>query len=100
MAALGRVTNGGTSMSALSAAGVRHASRHPPRISPAEYARVSRLEGAGASELNRIRHFLHVPWPPQVESIAIPFQLAASNSVTPRGTRTGLPLNRKSTRCG
>ena len=31
---------------------------------------------------------LHVPWPPQVESTAMPFQLAASNSVAPAGTRT------------
>ncbi len=33
-------------------------------------------------------HFLQVPWPPQVESMAMPFQLAASNTVTPGGTRT------------
>ena len=37
-------------------------------------------------------HFLQVPWPPQVESIAMPFQLAASNRVTPAGTRTRRPL--------
>ena len=33
-------------------------------------------------------HFLQVPWPPQVESMAMPFQLAASNTLTPAGTRT------------
>ena len=33
-----------------------------------------------------MRHFLHVPYPPQVESIAIPFQDAASNALTPVGT--------------
>jgi hypothetical protein len=30
---------------------------------------------------------LHVPWPPQVESIATAFQLAASKTVVPAGTR-------------
>ena len=33
-------------------------------------------------------HFLHVPCPPQVESMAMPFQLAPSKTVTPGGTRT------------
>jgi hypothetical protein len=33
-----------------------------------------------------MRHFLHVPYPPHVESIAIPFQEAASNALTPVGT--------------
>ena len=49
-----------------------------------------------------ILHFLQVPWPPQVESIAMPFQLAASNRVTPGGTRTRVPLGWKarSTRAG
>ena len=28
-----------------------------------------------------MRHFLHVPYPPQVESIAIPFQDAAFHRV-------------------
>ena len=39
-------------------------------------------------------HFLQVPCPPQVESMAMPFQLAASNSVTPGGTRTRGPSGR------
>ena len=33
-------------------------------------------------------HLRHVPWPPQVESIATPFQDAASKTLTPGGTRT------------
>ena len=33
-------------------------------------------------------HFLQVPCPPQVESMAMPFQLAPSKTVTPGGTRT------------
>jgi hypothetical protein len=37
-------------------------------------------------------NFLQVPWPPQVESIAKPFQEAASKTVTPGGTRTSVPL--------
>ena len=40
-------------------------------------------------------HFRHVPCPPQVESIAIPFQLAASNSITPGGTLTLRPAGSK-----
>ncbi len=50
----------------------------------------------------RTLHFLQVPWPPQVESIAMPFQLAASNRVTPGGTRTRKPPGWKcnSTRAG
>src|SRR6266699_5620319 len=61
---------------------------------------MSRLVGAGGSAAILIRHFLQVPWPPQVESIAMPFQLAASNRVTPYGTRTGRSLNRRLTRTG
>ena len=56
---------------------------------------MSRLVGAGGSSAILIRHFLQVPWPPQVESIAMPFQLAASNRVTPYGTRTGRSLKSK-----
>ena len=33
-------------------------------------------------------HLWQVPWPPQVESIAMPFHDAASKTVTPGGTRT------------
>ena len=36
-------------------------------------------------------HFLQVPCPPHVESIARPFQLAASKTVTPDGTRADSP---------
>ena len=39
----------------------------------------------------RTLHFLQVPWPPQVESIATAFQLAASNRLTPGGTRVSTP---------
>ena len=35
-----------------------------------------------------MRHLWQVPWPPQVESIAMPFHDAASKTVTPGGTRT------------
>src|SRR5580700_926340 len=61
---------------------------------------MSRLVGVGGSSAILIRHFLQVPWPPQVESIAMPFQLAASNRVTPDGTRTGRSLNSRLTRTG
>ena len=43
----------------------------------------------------RTLHFLHVPWPPHVESIAIPFQLAASKIDVPAGTRTPVPSGSK-----
>ena len=33
-------------------------------------------------------HLWQVPWPPQVESIAMPFHDAESKTVTPGGTRT------------
>jgi len=61
---------------------------------------MSRLVAVGGSAAIRTRHFLQVPCPPQVESIAIPFQLAASNNVTPAGTRTGRSLKSKLTRTG
>ena len=83
VAALGRVVSGGTSTAVSCVAIVRQASRQPCFSSSAVYARTSRLDGTGASSAILIRHFLHVPCPPQVESIAMPFQLAASNSVTP-----------------
>ncbi len=59
-------------------------------------------DGTAAPSSIRTLHFLQVPWPPQVESIAIPFQLAASNTLTPAGTRTWRPegSNRRSTRTG
>src|SRR5262249_39076280 len=40
-----------------------------------------------APSTTRTLHFLQVPWPPHVESMAMPFQLAASNTVVPLGTR-------------
>ena len=83
VAALGRVVSGGTSTVVSRVARVRQASRQPSLSSVAVYALMSRLVGAGASSAILIRHFLQVPWPPQVESIAMPFQLAASNNVTP-----------------
>src|SRR5277367_6761891 len=61
---------------------------------------MSRLVGAGGSTAILTRHFLQVPWPPQVESIAMPFQLAASNKVTPYGTRTGRSLKSRFIRTG
>src|SRR6266704_3000087 len=61
---------------------------------------MSRLDGAGGAAAILIRHFLQVPWPPQVESMAMPFQLAASNRVTPYGTRTGRSLKSRLTRTG
>ena len=63
---------------------------------------MSSADGVAAPSSMRTLHFLQVPWPPQVESIAMPFQLAASNTLTPAGTRTWRPegSNRRSTRTG
>ena len=63
---------------------------------------MSSADGAAAPSSIRTLHFLQVPWPPQVESMAMPFQLAASNTVTPAGTRTRRPpgSNSRSTRAG
>ena len=47
------------------------------------------LSGA-CPETTRTLHFLQVPWPPHVESIATPFQLAASKTVVPASTRASL----------
>ena len=52
------------------------------------------LIGTSPSSI-RTLHFLHVPWPPQVESIAMPFQLAASKIGVPVGTRTSAPSGSK-----
>lgn len=49
-------------------------------------ARKSNFEGSTSPSVTLIRHFLHVPYPPHVESIAIPFQDAASKALTPVGT--------------
>src|ERR1700733_8241830 len=100
VAAFGRVVSGGTSTWVACVGRVRQASRQPSLISWAVYALMSRLVGAGASPAILIRHFLQVPWPPQVESIAMPFQLAASKGVTPYGTRTGRSLKSRLIRTG
>jgi hypothetical protein len=42
----------------------------------------------GAGPSMRTRHLWQVPWPPHVESIAMPFHDAESKTVTPGGTRT------------
>ena len=73
------------------------------RARPASNARASSGEtGTVAVARSRTRHFLQVPWPPQVESIAMPFQDAASKTVTPGGTRTAVPdgSKRSVTRAG
>ena len=57
-----------------------------PQLVGRERTRVDRPRAALAGA-TRTLHFLQVPWPPQVESIATPFQLAASKSVVPAGTR-------------
>src|SRR5215472_10357743 len=91
VAAFGLVTSGGTSISRSRAACARQASRQPARSSSGENARASSGEVGTLPSATLILHFLQVPCPPQVESIAMPFQLAASNRVTPGGTRTRVP---------
>ena len=97
-AAFGRVCSGGTSITRSPRAGARHASRQPARSSSALNARGSTLETGTSPSSTRTLHFLHVPWPPQVESIAMPFQLAASNTGVPLGTRTSAPSGSKRSR--
>jgi len=62
------------------------AKRQPALISSAENARKSNFEGSISPVVTLIRHFLQVPYPPQVESMAMPFHEAASNALTPVGT--------------
>ena len=65
----------------------RQASRQPPASSDSENVLRSWREiGNGVSTWTL--HLWQVPWPPHVESIAMPFQDAESNTVTPGGTRT------------
>src|ERR1039458_10457961 len=91
VAALGRVASGGTSTCKLVTTSTRQASRHPARSSSVENARVSSEEmGAVPSRIWTL-HLRHVPCPPQVESMATLFQLAASKRITPGGTRTLRP---------
>ena len=40
-------------------------------------------------------HLRHVPWPPHVESMAMPFQLAASKIGVPLGTRTSVAVGQE-----
>ena len=95
VAAFGRVTSGGTSTRRSVATWTRQARRHPPRSSSVEKARVSSDEIGALPSSTFTLHLRHVPWPPQVESMAMPFQLAASNSITPGGTRTLRPAGSK-----
>src|SRR3954469_18932462 len=94
-AAFGRVWSGGTSTTRSSVACARQARRHPARSSSGENARGSTEPTGTSPSTIRTLHFLHVPWPPHVESIAIPFQLAASKIGVPLGTRTSAPSGRK-----
>ncbi len=102
VAAFGRVVSGGTSISRSLSATARQASRQPARSSSGLNARTSISDTGALPVRTRTLHFLQVPCPPQVESIATPFQDAASNSVTPGGTRTCGPSGRnlRSTRAG
>ena len=84
VAALGRVVSGGTSTARSRVAWTRQPSRQPSASWPAVKVRSSwRVTGTSASEVIWIRHLWQVPWPPHVESIAMPFQDAASKTVTP-----------------
>src|SRR5262249_5514342 len=89
-AALGRVSSGGTSTTRSSAACARHASRQPARSSSGENARGSTLEISCAPDVTRTLHFLHVPLPPHVESIATPFGPARARAAAPAGRRASL----------
>ncbi len=97
-AAFGRVCSGGTSITSSPCAGARQASRQPSRSSSGVNARGSTDETGSSPSRTRTLHFLHVPCPPQVESIAMPFQLAASNTGVPAGTRTSAPSGSKRSR--
>ena len=78
--------SGGTSTTRSSSR--RRAAREPPAVLQLLGRERARVDGRRAARLpstTRTLHFLQVPWPPQVESIAIPFQLAASKIVVPAG---------------
>ena len=94
-AAFGRVCSGGTVTSRSSLAIARQASRQPSRSSSGVNARPSRRPIGTLPSVTRTLHFLHVPWPPQVESIAMPFHDAPSKTVVPAGTRTSPPSGAK-----
>ena len=57
--------------------------------------RTSSRETGTVPSVMRTLHFLQVPWPPHVESIAMPFQLAASKTLTPGGTRNSRSAGEK-----
>src|SRR6266699_5497599 len=101
VAAFGLVVSGGTSIRRSAAATALQASRQPSLSSSGEKARASTSDGGTSPPVTRTLHFLQVPWPPQVESIAMPFQLAASKMVTPDGVLTLVcaGTNSTSTRC-
>src|SRR3954447_14255823 len=94
-AAFGRVCSGGTSTTRSSVAVARHARRQPARSSSGLKARGSTELTGTSPSTTRTLHFLHVPCPPHVESIATPFQLAASKIGVPEGTRTSAPSGSK-----
>ena len=87
VAALGRVVSGGTSTLRSWVAVARQASRQPAPSSLGENVRRSCRE-IGVCTSRRTLHLWQVPWPPQVESIAMPFHEAESKTLTPGGTRT------------
>src|SRR6478609_3839669 len=89
VAAFGRVVSGGTSTARSRVAWTRHPSRQPSESWPVVKVRAScRVTGTSTSEVIWILHLWQVPWPPHVESMAMPFHDAASKTVTPGGTRT------------
>ena len=89
VAALGRVVSGGTStveVAGRRAPGRPAASRR--RAGSRVKVRTSWREIGACRTSTRTLHLWQVPWPPQVESIAMPFHDAESKTVTPGGTRT------------
>ncbi len=68
----------------------RHARRQPLFSSSIVNARGSTGLIGAFPETTLTLHFLHVPWPPHVESMATPFQLAASKIVVPASWRAYL----------
>ena len=87
VAALGRVSSGGTSTVRSVVAWTRQASRQPSSSWSGEKV-FSSCRVIAADGVTRTLHLWQVPWPPQVESIAMPFHDAESKTVTPGGTRT------------
>ena len=88
VAAFGRVVSGGTSTLRSRVAWTRHASRQPWAIWSGEKVRTSCRVIGTVSPSTRTLHLWQVPWPPHVESMAMPFHDAESKTVTPGGTRT------------